>query len=85
MYVLNVNIFVFKCGCQDRSIDAFDKFRVLNYLVNYNLIVGEEGQKAYGLFEVYKDKLKLKWTGKEPSDSMLPWANTKHMTFKPKH
>ena len=67
------------CDCEDQSTSSFSA----HYnLCNNRLIEGDEGQKAYGLFEVYKDKLKLKWTGKEPSDSMLPWENTQHMSFK---
>lgn len=67
------------CDCEDQSTGSLN---ASHYFCDYCLIEGDEGQKAYGLFEVYKDKLKLKWTGKEPSDSMLPWENTQHMSFK---
>ena len=45
-------------------------------------MVGGVGEKAFGHIEVHKEKLKLKWTGKEPSDSVLPWSATENMNFK---
>ena len=47
-----------------------------------NCMVGGVGEKAFGHIEVHKEKLKLKWTGKEPSDSVLPWSATENMNFK---
>ena len=46
--------------------------------------LGEEGQQAYGHFEVHTDKLKLNWTGKEPRDCLQPWIETQNMHFKAK-
>ena len=43
--------------------------------------IGDVGEKAFGHIEVHKNKLKLKWTGRVPSDSIIPWDRTQNMLF----
>lgn len=38
------------------------------------------GEEAYGVLEVFRDRLQLAWVGREPSrPTVMPWAGTSFM------
>lgn len=45
----------------------------VHHLVPCAPIECEEGQTAYGHIEVHQDKFVLDWTGRKPTNSLLPW------------
>jgi manganese-dependent ADP-ribose/CDP-alcohol diphosphatase len=57
--------------------------RVMHHLVPPAPIEAQEGATAaYGYIEVHPDRLRLKWTGREPHEKHgIDWSNTRDMLF----